>query len=281
MKAAALTGAGLTLGPLRAAEEPKAARKAPWAEEPRGPYAPFRMALHTYSLRKLDFQKAIDAVYDLRLGLVELWPDHLPATLEEGEFRRRVRSMRQNMIGRVAYGVVSFTKDHERNRVVFELARRLNIHALTANPEPDSFESLDKLVEELGIAVAIHNHGPEDKRYGTPELLEKAIKDHHKLIGLCVDTGHFLRSGVKPAQVVKAFQGRVHAVHLKDVKVEGAKSTDTLLGQGDLDLVPFLRALKESGFKGGLALEYEDEPENPVPSIKKCLEAVQEAVKKL
>ncbi|MBI4605097.1 MAG: sugar phosphate isomerase/epimerase [Planctomycetes bacterium] len=239
------------------------------------------MAIQSYSLRKLEFQDAIDAAYELGFEYVELWPGHLPLDLDEGEFRRRVRAMRQNVLRRIAYGVVELTADHEKNRRVFELAKRLNLYALTASPAPDSFESVEKLVEEHRIAVAIHNHGPEDARYGKPELIEKAIARRHKLIGLCIDTGHFLRAGAKPDDVAKQFKDRVFAVHLKDVRSEGGKSKDVLLGQGDLDLAEFLRALKDSGFKGGLALEYEDEPDDPVPSIKKCLQAVAEAVKKL
>lgn len=263
---------------LRAGE---AGKKAPWAEEPKGPYAPFRMALQSYSLRKFEFQKAVETLYDVRLDFIDLWPGHFPANLDESEFRRRLRFMRQNMARRIAYGVVEFTKDHEANRTIFEFAKKLNVYAITANPAPDSFESIDKLAAQFELTVAIHNHGPDDKMYGTPDLIQKAIKDCSTRIGLCVDTGHFLRAGVKPAEVLKTFKDRVHAVHLKDGKSEGGSWKETIAGQGDLDLLGFLRALKASGFKGGLALEYEEEPENPVPSILKCLESVKEAVKKL
>ncbi len=253
-----------------------------WAVPPDSPYAPFRMALQSYSLRKLDFQAMIDVHYDLEVKFVELWPGHLPADIEEGPLRRRFKAMRHNALKRIAYGVVEFTKDHARNRDIFEYAKKLNVFALTASPTPDSFDSLDRLVEKFGIAVAIHNHGPEDKRYGKPEQISKAIKNHHRLIGLCVDTGHFLRSGIDPVDVVKAFKGRVHAVHLKDVKQRGAKAkgkVGTVLGQGELELVPFLRELLKAGFHGGLALEYEEEADAPVPSIRKCLEVVRAAVR--
>ena len=266
--------------PLRALSTAET-KKAPWVEEPKGPYAPFRMALQSYSLRKFDFQKAVETTFDLRLSFIDLWPDHFPMNLGDSEFRLHLKAMRQNLVRRIAYGVVEFTKDDDKNREIFEFAKKLNVYAVTANPAPDSFDSLDKLVEKYGIAVGVHNHGPEDKRYGTPDLIEKAIKDHNKLIGLCIDTGHFLRAGVKPVDAMKAFKERIYAVHLKDVKSEGGKQKETIVGQGDLDLVPFLRALKESGFKGGLALEYEDDPDNPVPAMKKCLEAIQDAVKKL
>ena len=136
-------------------------------------------------------------------------------------------------------------------------------------------------MEEFKIPIAIHNHGPEDPRYRTPEMIAKAIKDHHRLIGLCVDTGHFLMADVNPVEVVKEFRDRVYGVHLKDVKSEGKQKRWAVLGEGDLKTPDLLKALKDIGFRGGLSLEYEEEEDNPVPPVKKCLLVVRDAVKKL
>jgi sugar phosphate isomerase/epimerase len=259
-----------------------AGKKAPWAEEPKGDFAPFHIALQTYSLRKFDFEKTVETVFfDLKINFVDLWPDHFPMDLPEAEFRRHLKTMRQNMVRRIAYGVVELGKDPAKDEKVFEFAKKLNVYALTANPAPEGLEAVEKLAEKYAIAVAIHNHGPEDKRYGTPDLIEKALAGRGPRIGLCIDTGHFLLAGVNPVDVVGKFKGRIHAVHLKDVKSDGGKKKEVILGQGDLDLVGLLKALKESGFKGGLAVEYEEEPENPVASIAKGLDAVKAAVKRL
>jgi inosose dehydratase len=281
--ALAAAGAGLW-GRCLPAEDEKGEKKAPRKgerAEALGPYAPFRMAIQSYSLRKFDFEKMVQHLYDLEMHFVELYPGHMKSDLGEFEFRSHMRIMRQNSVRALAYGVVEFTKDAEKNRALFDFAKKVRLASLTGNPSPDSFDSLDKLVEEYKIPVGIHNHGPEDKLYRTPELIEKAIKDHHKLIGLCVDTGHFLRAGVDPVEVVKQFKDRVYGCHLKDVKSTGEKRVFSVLGQGDLKLVDLLKLLKEAGFKGGLSLEYEEEEDNPIASIKKCLEAVREAVKKI
>jgi len=166
-------------------------------------------------------------------------------------------------------------------RRAFTYARDIGLPAIVCSPDPASMPLLDKMVKEFDIRLAIHNHGPEDKRYRTPEMIGKAIKDHHQLIGLCVDTGHFLRADVNPVEVVKEFKERVYGVHLKDVKSEGKEKKFTVLGQGDLDTPNLLKSLKETGFKGGLSLEYEEEADAPIPSIEKCLQAVRDAVKKL
>jgi len=274
--ALAAIGAG-SAAPLPAQEGKKKKK----AEENLGPYAPFRMSIQSYSLRNFGFEKMVETLHSIEIHFVELFGGHFPMELGESEFHSRRRVLRHNSVRPISYGVVPFTKDHEKNQAIFEFAKRMDLASISADPAPDSFESLEKLVEEFKIPVAIHNHGPEDKRYRTPEMIEKAIQGRHKLIGLCVDTGHFIRADVNPLHVVKQFKDRVYGVHLKDVKSEGAKKRFTVLGEGDLDTAALLKLLKEQGFKGGLSLEYEEEPDDPVPSIKKCLDAVREAVKKL
>src|SRR5947209_5479949 len=68
----------------------------------------------------------------------------------------------------------------------------------SADPEPDSFDVLDKLVAEYRIAIAIHPHGPVGPnrlhRWYSAEVIMAAVKDHHPLIGSCLDTGHLIRA---------------------------------------------------------------------------------------
>ena len=139
----------------------------------------------------------------------------------------------------VGYGVVRFTKDHDANRKLFEFAKAMGLGYLSADPDPDSFDSLDKLVEEYGVAIGIHNHGP-GHRWAKIDTIAAAIKDHHPKIGCCIDTGHFLRSREDPVRAVEVFGKRIYGVHLKDVK--DAK-TFTILGEGDLRTADLLKAL--------------------------------------
>ena len=50
---------------------------------------------------------------------------------------------------------------------------------------------------------------------------------------------------------------------------------------GVLDIPGVLKALKEVKFKGMIAIEYEHNPNDPSPDVKKCVEYVREAGKKL
>ncbi len=151
----------------------------------------------------------------------------------------------------------------------------MGLKYLSASPEPGCFDVLDKLVEEYGVAIGIHNHGPEDRHYAKIDKIAEAIKDHHPKIGCCVDTGHFLRSREDPVQAVEVFGKRVYGVHLKDVK---NADTFTILGQGDLRTVDLLKALARNKYDYCLAIEYEEKPEDPCEDIKACLVEVRKAI---
>ena len=125
------------------------------------------------------------------------------------------------------YGVVPLGRDGAADRRLFEFAKGLGLEYVSADPDPKGFDAIDKLVEEFGVAVGIHNHGP-GHRYAKIETIKEAIKDHHPKIGCCIDTGHFLRSRVDPVDAAEAFAGRTFGVHLKDVK---DASKFTILGK--------------------------------------------------
>src|SRR5262249_51620146 len=160
---------------------------------------------------------------------------------------------------------------------------------LSADPEPDSFDSLDKLCDEYKIAIAIHPHGPQGKnlhRWYSAEVILEAVKNHNVLIGTCLDTGHLIRCDVEPfnkkldpAEQVRVMGKRNFGMHLKDH--DNKKDTDVVYGEGALDVPAVLKALREVGFKGYISIEYEANPQDPSPDMKACVDVFKESVKKL
>ena len=135
-----------------------------------------------------------------------------PSALEDAK-----RALAEAGVTLAGYGVVPLGGDADANRRIFEFAKSLGLEYVSADPDPEAFDAVDKLVEEFGVAVGIHNHGP-GHRYAKIETISDAIKDHHHKIGCCIDTGHFLRSREDPVDAAEAFAGRTYGVHLKDVK---------------------------------------------------------------
>ncbi len=242
-----------------------------------GPYGPFKMALQSYSLRglntdgKSDVHKALHATKDLGVTYWEAFPGHLPADPEKADQYKAMAA--EHGVTVIGYGVSGFGKDHDANRRVFEFAKAMNFGYLSADPSVDAFDSLDKLVEEYGVAIGIHNHGPGHK-WAKIDTIAAAIKDHHPKIGCCVDTGHFLRSREDPVRAVEVFGKRVYGVHLKDVK---DATQFTILGEGDLRTADLLKVLAKNHYEYALALEYEESPSDPIADIRACLAATRKA----
>jgi len=245
-----------------------------------GPYGPFKMGLQSYSLRgytkdgQPDVQKSLAVTKELGLHFWEAFPAHVPMNLSADALDSLKRGLQDADVKVIGYGVVHLSKDQDANRRIFDFAKMMGLEYVSADPDPAAFDAIDRLVEDYGIAVGIHNHGP-GHRYDKIETIAKAIKDHHALIGCCIDTGHFLRSREDPVRAVEVFGTRIYGVHLKDVK-EAEKFT--VLGRGDLRTVDLLKALRERKYSYCLALEYEENPEDPLADIKACLAETRNAI---
>lgn len=239
------------------------------------PYGGLRMGLQSYSLRRFSFEETVAKVAELGLGYVEPYPGHLNHNQVAGDsLSETIKRMEDLGVAPDAYGVTGFNEDEAAARKVFDFAKRLGIRSISADPTPTSFDMLDKLVEEYQIPVAIHNHGPSHQ-WGKPEVILDAIKDHHRLIGLCADTGHFLRADVDPIEAVKLLRGRVYGLHLKDFVSE---SKEAIVGDGKMDLKGFIAEMRSQDFDGACSIEYELSPEDPMDDIRAGLSNIREAV---
>ncbi len=240
-----------------------------------GDYGPFKMGLQSYSLRHYKFDEALAKSKELGVHFWESYSAHTnPDPAKASEYVSQAAASGVKVIG---FGVSGFTKDHEKNRKLFEFGKAIGLGYLSADPTPDAFDSLDKLTEEYGIAIGIHPHGP-GSRWDKIDKIAEAIKPHSDKIGICLDTGHLLRSNEDPVRAVEVFGKRIYGVHLKDVK--DAK-TFTILGEGDLKLETLLQKLAQLDYRYCLALEYEENEKDPIADIRKCLDATKEAVAKI
>lgn len=247
------------------------------AAEPR--FGNWPIGIQSYSLRNFSFEQAVRHIEGLGLHFVECYSAHFPLDANEDQIKELRKLLERANISLRAHGVNSFTNNHDQNRKVFEFAKKAGIRNITANPEPDSFESLDRLVEEYDVRVAIHNHGP-GALYDKLDDVVSAVKDHHPNIGACIDTGHTLRSNEDPIDWVRKLGPRVFALHIKDVAEKQAKTHDVIIGSSFLKLTELFRALREVDFPddGSISLEYESNPDNPIDDIKQCLVAAEQAI---
>lgn len=243
------------------------------------PFGGFRMGIQSYSLRGFKAEKALEITKMLGLHFWEAYPKHVPVTTVPKQVAQSKAMMEKAGVKLIAFGVVPFSENETKARQFFDFAKAIGIETLSANPQKNAatFDLLDKLVEEYEINIAIHNHGPNAK-YDKIDDVVNMVKGHHPRIGACVDTGHYLRSKEDPVEAIDRLRDRLYGVHLKDVK--DAKIMK-ILGEGDLDVLGCLKLLKEIKYGHSLALEYEENPSNPISDLEVCVQAVKKAIKKL
>jgi inosose dehydratase len=251
------------------------------------PFGGFTVGMQTYTFRKFTLERALKAMQGLGVKYGEFFRGHIP-TDTAGDKMKAVKKMLGDYgVAPVAFGVEQFTKEHDHNKRLFEFGAALGVKTLTADPNPGSFDSLDKLCEEYKISIAIHPHGPVGKemhRWKSAEYILSVVKDHHELIGTCLDTGHIIRSAqlgvnLDPAKEVTTMGARNFGMHLKDH--DNKRKTDVVFGDktGVLDVPAVLKALKGVKFKGYIAIEYEANENDPTADVKACLAYFQDAAK--
>jgi sugar phosphate isomerase/epimerase len=258
------------------------------ADKNADPYDGFTMGAQSYCFRNFDTEPALKRTQELGLHFIEFFQKHAPLNSTPEQIKALRKLCAEYGIKPIAYGVQSFTKNDDENKRIFEFGKALGIKTFSADPNPDSFDSLDKVVDEYKISIAIHPHGPTGRgrlhRWYSAEVIMAAVKNHHPLIGSCLDTGHLIRAAqlgkhLDPAEEVRIMGARNFGLHLKDH--DNKKDTVVFYGQGVLDVPAVLRALKDVNFKGYISIEYEAHPEDPSPDMRACLDVLKKAVKNL
>ena len=247
------------------------------------------LGVQSYTFREFDLEPALKRMNDLGLKYAEFYSKHIPPDSSSEKLKGILDLCKEYGVAPVGFGVSRFTKDHDANKKLFDFGKAVGVKYLSADPTPDAFDSLDKLCDEYKIAIAIHPHGPSGKGrhyWWSAEIIMKAVKEHHKLIGACLDTGHLLRMAqlgemLDPAQQVKVMGDRNFGMHLKDH--DNKRKTDVVFGDptGILDVAAVFKALREVKFTGAVSIEYEASPQEPTADMKKCVEYVRKTVEKL
>ena len=147
-----------------------------------------------------------------------------------------------------SFGVSGIPLDEPAMKNHFAWAKKLGLETLVTEVTPTP--ALDKMSQETGIRIALHNHPqswPADK-------VLAATKDLSKNCGSCADTGHWLRAGKNPVDNLKLLAGRVIESHFKDLD---DKKSDVVYGTGVANVKGMMEELKRQGFKGAMIIEYE------------------------
>ncbi|MGB9625460.1 MAG: sugar phosphate isomerase/epimerase family protein [Phycisphaerae bacterium] len=206
-------------------------------------------------------------------GDAQLGPSAPAEALEKT--KKKLRDAGLSLIG---YYAGDFGGDEAAMRRLFEFGRTMGIRVFIGEPDPKKLPALDRLANEFGINVAIHNHPRRANQsayvYWDPDRIMRMIEKCGHRIGCCADTGHWVRSGLEPVVCLKKYQGRLLYLHLKDVSEKGPRGHDVIFGTGVADVKGMLAELRRQQFSGPISFEYENNVKDRPADVRQCVDFV-------
>lgn len=195
--------------------------------------------------------------------------------MSDAAIRTVLEHCRKYDVTPVAFGVTGFSKNDDDNRKTFEFAKKMGLYAITCEPAADAWDSLEKLVKEYDIRIAIHNHPRQPNnpnyKYWDPNYILEIVGKRDSRLGACADIGHWVRSGIDPVKAIKMLKGRVYGSHLKELNKMGPDAVDAPCGRGNALAMGVLEELRRQKVQGAVSVEYETDFGQNAPEVGQCI----------
>lgn len=225
-----------------------------------------KLGLASYTLRKFSLDEVIKISKRLGLNSVALKSMHLPLDSSAEEIKNAANKIKN--AGLTLYGAgVIYMKTKEEVDSAFQYASNAGLEMIVGVPNHNLLPQVNELVKTTNIKVAIHNHGPGDDLYSSPNDVFAKIKDLDKRIGLCIDIGHVVRIGQDPVPMISKYKDRLYDMHMKDMDKAQPDGKACEIGRGIIDIPGVIKTLKKINYQGPVSFEYEKDGDDPVPGL--------------
>lgn len=239
-----------------------------------------KFGLASYTCRKFDQAQTIAMAKRVGMGYMCFKSMHLPLDSTKEQLAQASKNVADAGMQLYGGGVI-YMKNKKEVDQAFEYAKNAGMSLIVGVPEPDLLEYTNEKIKQYDIKVAIHNHGPGDKRYPGPDSVYEKVKDLDPRFGLCMDIGHTQRLGMDPSEAAKKYFSRLFDMHIKDVDKAKAEGKTVEVGRGVIDIPKLVRLLVDKRYEGVLSFEYEKDGDDPLPGlsesvgyVKGCLDSI-------
>lgn len=235
---------------------------------PTPPETAIRFGIATYSLRSFRRDAAIRMIRQMGIRYADVKEFHLPYNDSLQELAAGRKQFDDAGVEVIGGGNITLKENDEASlRRYFDYARTCRFGMMICAPTHENLPFVEKLAKEYNVKIAIHNHGPEDKQFPTPHSVLSAVKEMDERMGLCIDIGHTARTGDDIVESIAAAGPRLFEMHFKDLKQQGSKESQCVVGDGVLPIPAIFRELRKIGYRGVCSLEYEIDEDDPLPGM--------------
>jgi len=229
-----------------------------------------KLGVASYSFREFQRSLAIEDTKKLNVSYINIKDYHLPLNSTPDEIAKAKREFERAGLTIVGGGNIPLQSDDEVDmRSKFEYAKLAGMPLIVCAPTHETIPKLEKYVKEYNIKIAVHNHGPEDKHFPTPQSVLAAVKELDPRMGLCMDMGHSARTGVDLIESLREAGPRLLDMHIKDLTSFKDKGSQVPVGDGIMPIPAIFKQLKQMNYQGYVNLEYEVDGDNPLPGMQK------------
>jgi sugar phosphate isomerase/epimerase len=269
LKLAAIGAVGSALSPLACATTTGAASAGSAGSVRRSSAANFvKLGVASYSFRNFPRSRAIEMTKALGTPSINLKSVHLPYDASPAELAAARREVEAAGLQIVGGGMITFETDTDDGvRKYFDYAKNAGMPLIVGTARPAVLPRIEKFVKQYDIKLAIHNHGPEDENFPSPYDALRAVKNMDPRMGLCVDLGHTVRTGTDPVKAIADAGPRLLDMHAKDLRDLKVAESQCIVGEGNIPIPEIFQQLVAIRYGGYVNLEYEIEPDNPLPGM--------------
>ena len=148
-------------------------------------------------------------------------------------------------------GNITLAKDDPDDiRRYFEYAKMCGMPMMVCAPTHSNLGTIESFVKEYNIRIAIHNHGPEDTKFPTPQSVLAVVRDMDPRCGLCMDVGHSARAGANVVESIAEAGSRLFDMHIKDLKTFEPPAVQCDVGEGIMPIVGIFKQLQKDRLSG-------------------------------
>ena len=225
-----------------------------------------RLGLASYTLRKFNVDEVIKISKRLGLSSLALKSMHMPLESSPEDIKSVAGKIKSAGLSLYGAGVI-YMKTKQEAEAAFGYASHAGLEMIVGVPNHELLSLVNDLVKKHNIKLAIHNHGPGDDLYSSPNDVYARIKDLDKRIGFCIDIGHVVRIGQDPVPMLEKYKDRLYDMHIKDMDKAQPDGKPVEIGRGVIDIPKVIKTLNKINYQGSVAFEYEKDGDDPVPGL--------------